>query len=226
MHRFRFLLLLNCVFALASSGQTLSFLAPVSAFVGGSARGTASLCETCLVTADFNRDGKPDIAYATTNGNGFPVAGVVLGNGDGTFRPGASFPVNQAAGTLFVGDFNGDGKIDLAISGNAVWLYLGDGTGGFAAPMLVSNCPSISVVLAADSDAAQDLICGASVLLSNGDGTFRDTLPHLSGQVLLGADFNQDGKQDLRLTNGTGQLAVMLGHGDGTFGPTMPILSS
>lgn len=94
--------------------QPLSFLPPVTAFIPTSSR-AAAMCSSCLVIADFNGDGKPDIAYAYEAQ--LPFSGVALGNGDGTFRPGATFAVSEYAGAILTGDFNGDGKAGVAYSG-------------------------------------------------------------------------------------------------------------
>src|SRR5205085_3288613 len=66
---------------------------------------------TGIVVSDFNRDGLPDIATASSG------AAVLLGNGDGTFQP-PTFPTMAYAESVAVGDFNGDGKIDLAFGMN------------------------------------------------------------------------------------------------------------
>ncbi len=214
-----------------ATAQTISFLPPVNASV---AVPTHSGGGIGIVTADFNGDGKQDIAYSIAGP--VPVVGVQLGNGDGTFRPvGAYLPVNPAQGNLFVGDFNGDGKPDLAFSGNSTWIYLGKGDGTFSAPIAVLGClttPATEVAAVADLnlDGDSDMLCGTSVLLSNGDGTFRNggTVGtfHMEYPLLI-ADFNNDGIPDVLLREVSGiQLAVALGRGDGTFGPSTIIQSA
>ena len=117
------------------SAQTISFLPPVNAFESGSSS-AADLCSLCIATADFNGDGKMDILYSGTEF--IPFAGVLLGNGDGTFRAGFSFNPNYLpsgpgpVASTFAADFNGDGKTDVALSsGVGTQIYLGRGDGTF-----------------------------------------------------------------------------------------------
>ena len=68
-----------------------------------------------LVTADFNGDGKPDLATANSGSNNVTV---LLGNGSGGFSaaPSSPFATGASPQSIAVGDFNGDGKPDLAIA--------------------------------------------------------------------------------------------------------------
>ena len=88
-----------------------------------------------LLAADFNSDGKLDLAGVGTSTAGNTIASVYLGNGDGTLQQtrntwvkGAMYP-----GGAVAADFNGDGKLDLAVSlGSAeVSVLTGDAMGGF-----------------------------------------------------------------------------------------------
>ena len=83
-----------------------------------------------IVTADFNNDGRLDVATANYISN---TVSVLLGNVDGTFQPALDSAAGVGLGlSLAVGDFNADGKLDLAnTSGDAVNILLGNGNGTF-----------------------------------------------------------------------------------------------
>jgi hypothetical protein len=157
--------------------------------------------------ADVNGDGKPDLVVANScppnSGTCLSNAdegsvGVLLGNGDGTFKSAVVYDSGGAFATwVAVADVNGDGKPDL----------------------LVAN------LCANTSSCANGTV---SVLLGNGDGTFQAAVAYDSGGIgaesVAVADMNGDGKPDLVVSNctncstdGHGSVAVLLGNGDGTF---------
>jgi FG-GAP-like repeat len=82
-----------------------------------------------VVVADLNRDGKLDLVVANEDS-----LGVLMGNGDGTFQTAAvtatPTELDSGEGSLAIGDFNGDGRLDVA-SGAAGVLLLGNGDGTF-----------------------------------------------------------------------------------------------
>jgi len=216
---------------LVSLGHSVStfavdFAGPVSYPVGMSPAG--------IVVADFNGDGKPDIAVA--NGGSGNVS-ILLGNGDGMFQAAMNFDAGMAnPSSVAVGDFNHDGKLDVVAfeSGNtnpanlmpgAVSVLLGNGDGTFQTAKTLAMTSSAVAMLVADvnldgkSDlAVMDLSIGTSVFFGNGDGTFQPakqtSVP--SGALLLQGDFNGDGKPDLALASGS-SITLFLGKGDGTF---------
>jgi hypothetical protein len=179
-----------------------------------------------LTTGDFNGDGKVDIAFAGNSGTSAPGSvGVLLGNGDGTFQTAIISPGVNGPGGLVAKDFNGDGKLDLAVSDgttNETFILLGNGNGTFQPP--ASPLPASGVLASADlnGDGKLDLIVVgtpfATIFLGKGDGTFAFTDSYLDNQfggaginVLIG-DFNGDGKPDLALDN-----SLLFGNGDGSF---------
>jgi hypothetical protein len=181
-----------------------TFQSPVETSVNPAvvAPGRPPYINEMVALGDFNRDGFLDVAISYFFGN--PASGVfggyliiLLGNGDGTFQPPATYypfgPFDYAYATwgVVAGDFNGDGQIDLAASGGTgVWVWSGRGDGTF------SFVPSP----AGGYDGYGNSFDAAAV-----------------------ADLNNDGKLDLLALNidlpADGSLTLQwgLGNGDGTF---------
>jgi hypothetical protein len=186
---------------------------------------------TSFVVGDFNADGKLDVIVTTAVSAAAPAPGVAvsLGNGDGKFTAASGSPISlgKSLSAIVAGDFNGDGKLDIAItdvSGNAVWVLLGNGDGTFGAPAAipVGNQPEAIIAGDFNNDGKLDLAVAnygegtITLLLGKGDGTFTQASgsPYPVGRgpsALAAADFNGDGKLDLAVANSLdGTVSVLL----------------
>lgn len=203
-----------------------------------------------IVAADFNHDGKLDLAVACQNG-----IYIFLGNGDGTFTPAPGSPITSTpyAFDLAVGDFNGDSNLDIAATnfGGNIFLLDGNGDGTFTpAPTLHFNPFYVgkdSAIQAADlnGDGNLDLAVAMSgnqevyIFLGNGAGGFQQVATPVAGccnnqafdlvdaLAMSVGDFLANGKLDLAVAeedvnSGIGEdfVYVLLGNGDGTFTPS------
>ena len=198
--------------------------------------------EQIVYLVDVNGDGKLDIV--TENADG--TISVLLNKGNGTYNAGTLITsiaaINPHGVYLSFADFNGDGKMDVAVAttGNlsAVYVLLGNGNGTFGAPIQTAT-PYYPITLAAadfNKDGKADLLVtttangctnndrGYAFLKGNGDGTFTpgslNCLPYQSPSIPVVADLNGDGKLDVVIpyygSIPTGPV-VLQGNGDGTF---------
>ncbi len=193
-----------------------------------------------VAVGDFNGDGEQDLAVAHASGNPDTTVSILLGNGNGNFGAATNFGAGPFPESVAVGDFNGDGNQDLAVTNNispgTVSILLGNGDGTFSDRTNFRAGDGSRSVAVGDfnGDGKQDLAIannegpdGVSILLGNGDGTFSDPTNFSAGftptSIAMG-DFNGDGKQDLAVANynsNPGTVSILLGNGDGTFsGPT------
>jgi FG-GAP-like repeat len=174
-----------------------------------------------ITTGDFNKDGAPDIAVASDGSLSQTPSGVtiLLGKGDGTFTGGATVPLTSVGYSLVAADFNGDGKLDLAVKTGGFAVLLGIGNGTFQKPVLYflnsSNLREADV----NGDGIPDLVSGTiygeavgfGYLLGNGDGSFQPEVqlgPPFG--PIVAADLNGDGQVDIASGGAAIGVAAML----------------
>ena len=175
-----------------------------------------------VVVADVNGDGIPDLVVANSGVNALDPANgdvdsvsILLGRGDGTFAPKASYPVGTGPESVVVADFNGDGHPDIATANlfaDSVSVLLNAGDGTFTArtdyaagvnPMSLAagdfNRDSVPDLVVADSGSDS-----VSLLLNVGDGTFKPRVDFVVGtfpREVLAADINGDGVSEIITSN-------------------------
>lgn len=197
-----------------------------------------------VALADYNHDGKLDVATAISGG-WFETnrVNVLFGRGDGTFEPPSAYETGLAPAWIAAGDFNRDGRADLVTAnagpgpnGTTVSVLLNNGNGTFAAAATytVGTYPGFVTVADFDRDGSLDLAvanrasASVSILRGRTDGTF-DAASHLpvpagASQLVVG-DWNGDHNPDLAVLGGnydSGAVTVLLGNGTGSFGAPVP----
>jgi hypothetical protein len=207
-----------------------------------------------LSLGDVDDDGRLDLVVANARGSD-PASGlstdygvsVLLGVGDGTFRPSGRFPVAASPLAVAVGDLDGDGRLDLAIAHDGVWddpgsgylvepgvdVLLGAGDGTFRPQGLLTDGDfPVSVAIAdMDGDGHLDVVTidtlngGGAVYLRRGGGTFAPPATYHAGDSLTDfalGDLDGDRRLDLATIDFAGRVSVLIGKGDGTFRAAVP----
>ena len=216
-----------CISVLLGNGDG-TFQAPINT--------KPSFGPSAIGIGDFNRDGKLDVAWVGENGGPGQLT-ILLGNGDGTFQTGNTYTVVADPLSVAVADFNGDGKLDLAVAGEGgISILLGNGDATFQPAVNYPPALSASIHVADfNGDGKADLVvgtcasgpCTVGVLLGNGDGTFQPIVNYPAGKgdafVDVG-DFNGDHKPDLVVAEPlSSAVGVLLNTGLVSFSPTTPL---
>jgi hypothetical protein len=149
---------------------------------------------------------------------------------------GVDYPAGSRSQAIAVADFNGDGKLDLAVGNldsGTVSVYLGKGDGTFnpRVDFVIGLYPNSITVGDFNGDGNPDLVTAngsgtVSILLGKSDGSFQSHVEYTAGPATFSVavgDFNGDGKLDLAAANNNsnqgGTVSIFLGNGDGTFQP-------
>lgn len=219
-----------------SANVTLSVAATPSLAlspIGGTTTAVGAL-PAAVAVADFNGDGRADLAVANVDSNSITV---LLSNGAGGFTPAAGSPLSAASGprSVVAGDFNEDGRADIAVvtlNTNFLRVYLGNGSGGFTpntgTATSVTGGPYSLATADFNADGHIDIVTAnfadgkVGVLLGNGAGAFT-AAPGVAASVpqptfVAVADFNKDGRADVAVTDFlNSRVHILLGTGSGTF---------
>jgi FG-GAP-like repeat len=191
--------------------------------------GPAGAFGRSVAAGDLNGDGRLDLVVTFANpGNptGSHVS-VSLGNGDGTFSQGSTLATDTTGcgvGSPFVADFDGDGKLDIAITsgghaheglclfgGGTILVFKGNGDGTFQPPASFTGGWNLAATADLDGDKAPDLVTVNSTCCAISDNTI---------SVLLnstGAEFSISASAPMPATVGRGQSStstVILAHGN------------
>jgi hypothetical protein len=173
-----------------------------------------------VAAGDFTGDGKPDIITADDSSS---TISLLRNNGSGGFLPASTF--NSLNGvSLAVGDFDNNGNLDVAVgTGSDVSVHLGNGQGGFGAPIFFQGGSQKIIAADFNADGKLDLaISGETIQVRLGDGTGHfaaAACPVPFSGALAAGDVNGDGKLDLVVANIlAAEIQVRLGDGAGCFG--------
>lgn len=204
-----------------------------------------------LVAADVNHDGKLDLVTLDETTSGTTIV-TYLGDGSGGFTAGPTSPDSHGIYDLWIGDFDGDGKVDLFSAncgpgGCELIVYYGDGAGHFGSPTTAGANQSNLTIADVDGDGRSDIITSTMGYINSSDqpylsvfyGTAARTLQAAqipTSQCTYGAvgvaDFNGDHIPDLVFSEhdcsggSSAQVAFLAGQGNRTFGAEQTVFNS
>jgi hypothetical protein len=185
-----------------------------------------------IITGDFNNDGKLDIAVSTNStivGN--QGIAIFLNDSTGNFAPEVFYPTGKPHTDLATGDFNNDGKLDIAAVNHyydSISLLLNAGNGSFNAPIESNSGGQSPNRLAAgdfNRDGKLDLAVSnegdnggtgynLTILAGDGSGHFTLASTNAGTTFMRAGDFNRDGNMDV-MAIGNPSLSLRMGNGAG-----------
>jgi hypothetical protein len=183
-----------------------------------------------VVKADFNSDGKIDMAISNNSSNNI---GVLIGTGNGFFLPTVYYVVGSSPESIVSADFNLDGNPDIGVvneqSGNFS-ILMGSNSGTFAPHITYSGLQFSEYLVANDFNndnypdiaATNPSLNTLIVYMNQGNGTFSSPVTYYPGNntptKIISSNFNNDLWPDLAITNfGSSNISVFLGSPTGTF---------
>ncbi|MCU0871890.1 MAG: FG-GAP-like repeat-containing protein [Pirellulaceae bacterium] len=188
-----------------------------------------------VIATDFSSDGRLDLVVANAYGGSLSL---LTNLGAGRFSNKTDIVLGGVISYVSAGDLNADGRIDLIATdqvttnpgggpASRLLILLNDGNGGFSVQptIYLGSRANASAVADYNRDGKLDVAVGSldsnfvSILLGNGDGTFRPRVDYgaSSPRFLTTADVNRDGRTDLVVASVAGGVSVLRGRGDGTF---------
>ncbi len=234
LSRLAILLLVTSSFAIAQVGQFVD--APQFA---------TGVNPQAVASGDFNGDGKLDLVVVNSASTANSIS-VLLSNGDGTFKSQVTYSTGTAPQGVAVGDFDNDGKLDVAVtnsSSNTVSIFMGNGDGTFRQLAVHDFATGVQPWGVAVGDFNKDgnldlVVTNAhddtlSILLGKGDGTFNpqaglNPRTAFNPVAVVVVDLDNDGFLDLavacnsNLSPNPSVISVLRGKGDGTFQSQLP----
>lgn len=180
-----------------------------------------------ITSADFNNDGKPDLATAC---NSTGEVSVLINTGTGTFLPAVNYWTSSWPSNIISNDFNNDGNVDIVTSNSAssdISVFFGSGTGTFSPCINYSVSLDPRCLTSADfnNDGFLDIATSnfnsnnVTQLMNDGFGSFSVSSIYTVGlrpESITAGDFNNDGSADLAVTNySSASVSVLLNNGAG-----------
>lgn len=189
-----------------------------------------------VIATDVNNDGVLDLLTANS-APGADAVNLFLGNADGSYKAAVGFGSGINARRLASQDLNNDGNADIVVTdtwNDNIMVYMGNGNGTFQSQrtyatgtdpgrLVISDFNNDGIFDVSVVNATGDAAAALSVLIGNGDGSFKahNVLAGVAGfhTDVNSGDLNGDGNIDLVLTTeSSGQVLTYLGNGNGTFG--------